>query len=117
VGASGLGAVITAYLLSLLAQVVGIAGCADALLRAQRAGQGAWVAALVALVALPLVARLFAVGARVVAREFTRGSGPLVLPGEQLAFQVAPVSLVVLLAYGVWMARGTRRARRGARAR
>jgi hypothetical protein len=117
-GFGGVGAVLNGYLLSLVGLLIGIAVCADALVRTRRAKQLAWFAALLALGALPLVASLalFDVTILVLEQVFHHGE-PSAFQGERLAFQLLPIGLLSLLAYGVRVALGAWRARRGDLAR
>jgi hypothetical protein len=116
-GFGGLGYVMRGYLLSLLGLLVGLAACADALVRARRARQRAWCAALLALGALPLVAALVVFDVTYALLAQQHGGEPIVFQGERLAFLLLPIGLVILLAYGVWVALAPRRARHGELAR
>jgi len=116
-GMSGVSAVLNGYLLSLVGLLVGIAVCTDALVRTWRAKQFAWFAALLALGALPLVASLVVLDVTILVLYHQYGGTLISVQGEQLAFLLLPASLPILLAYGLWVALGAWRARRGATAR
>jgi hypothetical protein len=107
-GVRGIGPGLRGYLLSLMGLPVGIGVCVAELVRALRARQFAWFAALLAIGAVPLMASLAVFDYTTALLEQYTGGEPLAFQSELLAFQLLPIGPVILLAYGARVAFGAR---------